>query len=1343
MLNIDDRKTRERSLVKRHAFGIKADVYGCISWVEEGTLLYPIGKTATAHNLNTNTQRFFEAGQRSGDITAIAVSANKKFIAMAESGPSAQVQIFDTITRKRRKVLIVPALECDRYVALDFSADGRHLVTQGAGPQWKLFFWNWERSKPLASTSVVADFGLQEMLDASNAFKGRDAPSFSMACGTGTAPGSSAMYVTSVTICPHDPLLIGVSGCGFMYFYRYQDGTLRMQPQIAFPRERTSNFLTHAWVGRDRVVAATQSGELLLIENGAFKRILPCSPPTAERIANPAVLSITPTSNGFIAGSDQGTVSVYEVSRGVGEAESYAIVYNVPIQAERNDGSKREETGVSLGRPAKTVNSDGAASLPSKSAADAQEKDEADSKPLFVINSGIQGLSGSVDSPKRASGGRTEVRTDVVRAEPRQKNSVIHLAIDQIEETVAVVTHEGQILAFNFAKDWSKASLDEPPAALHVCQPFHVGAIVGLDCSVKKPYLATSGVDRSVRIWNTSTHRLEACEYFASQPGPLAIHPNGLYLVVCFPDKVRVISILWNALHERRVINLRNTTDVKYSVGGSYFAIAHGNIIHLYNSLTCDVHGQLRGHPQKINCFQWCATSPYPTDNAIVSSSLDGIVINWNISEMRKETEYGDKRHQFRHITADDKTLWAVSEPTSITMDVQWKSMLREMDRYSTSDVYANNNVTEYEFIECRVTSLLVAPKQRMLFGGMEDGTVKFMGFPLQVGVQEQPVIAHMGPVARMVLSHDEATLYTVSSDGTLFIFDTREDGRPLQRDVAYYSDDVLVLANEVEDCDITIESLRHTAEKLRSDIESDEKRRNHEQNARLRERADEFKSELDTLDAEFAALREAKAEQERSFIAIKLEKEAEAAPQLENLEREGQAEVQRLEDLCAELQHRLDECKFAYEHDVENLLAEVKQHQDEEYDRFRDVVSKREMGLQKLEQQVRRIKSNNEEMRRRLELDTDAEVMNVEKQNQADLNTIRERYLRMKGEGAIMRKNVLRMQKEVEVHNSELQVLESAKATLTDQLSELNDTITQLHQDIDERDTIIGEKERKIYDLKKLNQELEKHKFVLDYRIRQLKSQMEPRQREIAREHQRITERNAELDALHGNNIALRQNVEELKVELAKQQQQIKQTLSHLKDFETYKSRVKRDVGDIAPAMQDPVMLRDVIENLYQRHVVARDGLRAAQVDQEIRNEFKSQVEYLSTSVEALSRKCKADQEQHRSEVSDMMMENLTLIREIHELRAELAELRNVSAAAADESKRHAMMEERAKHAPFSRRSIGGFNSSIKRQELAREVEDNRMILSELRNRVETLQQSLSSPSHRNQSPIKFPPLA
>jgi len=52
-----------------------------------------------------------------------------------------------------------------------------------------------------------------------------------------------------------------------------------------------------------------------------------------------------------------------------------------------------------------------------------------------------------------------------------------------------------------------------------------------------------------------------------------------------------------------------------------------------------------------------------------------------------------------------------------------------------------------------------------------------------------------------------------------------------------------------------------------------------------------------------------------------------------------------------------------------------------------------------------------------------------------------------------------------------------------------------------------VAVQEKRIYDLKKKNQELEKFKFVLDYKIKELKKQIEPKEKEIRQMKDQISE--------------------------------------------------------------------------------------------------------------------------------------------------------------------------------------------------------------------------------------------
>jgi chromosome segregation ATPase len=66
--------------------------------------------------------------------------------------------------------------------------------------------------------------------------------------------------------------------------------------------------------------------------------------------------------------------------------------------------------------------------------------------------------------------------------------------------------------------------------------------------------------------------------------------------------------------------------------------------------------------------------------------------------------------------------------------------------------------------------------------------------------------------------------------------------------------------------------------------------------------------------------------------------------------------------------------------------------------------------------------------------------------------------------------------------------------------VDELKQKIKTQGMNIMEKDTQIGDLEKKIYSLKKKTQELEKFKFVLDYKIKELKREIAPRGMEITR---------------------------------------------------------------------------------------------------------------------------------------------------------------------------------------------------------------------------------------------------
>ena len=82
---------------------------------------------------------------------------------------------------------------------------------------------------------------------------------------------------------------------------------------------------------------------------------------------------------------------------------------------------------------------------------------------------------------------------------------------------------------------------------------------------------------------------------------------------------------------------------------------------------------------------------------------------------------------------------------------------------------------------------------------------------------------------------------------------------------------------------------------------------------------------------------------------------------------------------------------------------------------------------------------------------------------------------------------------------------MQSTCTTTRQAVTRLERDVVALKREVAERDDTIGDKEKRIHDLKRKNQELEKFKFVLDYKIKELKRQIEPREAELARLKEQI----------------------------------------------------------------------------------------------------------------------------------------------------------------------------------------------------------------------------------------------
>lgn len=162
-------------------------------------------------------------------------------------------------------------------------------------------------------------------------------------------------------------------------------------------------------------------------------------------------------------------------------------------------------------------------------------------------------------------------------------------------------------------------------SANHGPGPSGSAAINGIDVCVWKPLLATCGRDHTVRIWNYLERTADIIESFAEEPLSVTLHPSGLFVLVGFTDRVRLLAILMKEMRTIKEINVRSCRECCFAKGGHLFALASANAVHVYDTYTGSLQLNLRAHQQAVRTVTWA-----DHDRRLLSVGKDGNVFLWD-----------------------------------------------------------------------------------------------------------------------------------------------------------------------------------------------------------------------------------------------------------------------------------------------------------------------------------------------------------------------------------------------------------------------------------------------------------------------------------------------------------------------------------------------------------------------------------------------------------------------------------------------------------------------------------------------------------------------------------------
>ncbi|XP_074529308.1 cilia- and flagella-associated protein 57 [Halichoeres trimaculatus] len=1121
-------------------FGVRTGVRNNIIFVDERTVVFPSGNNCVCYNTVQRSQRLIPGSEKSTDIHAMAISANRRYLAVSESGEKATITVLDLQHEqgRRRKVLTPGDMPVQEFVCMAFSPDSKYLIVQTGGPDWTLIFWLWEKQKILATVKTT----------------------------------NSTNPVSQVSFNPYNNMQICVSGTGVFKLFRYLEGALKPSN---FSKVDSINFLCHAWMTAECVMAGTDTGRLLVFESGDLRREISMAVKAVQDQSDrqtemkkikdtdvdggpdvPRITAIVSYSKGFACSFGPGTVCLFEKT---GE-DGYRKIREIKIPA---DPYCSELT-------------------------------------------------------------------------PAESQVIDTMCVSPAEETLAISTDRGQLYSFNL----STVEVNKGEHFEFLSQSFHSKSITGLSICARKPLVATSSLDHSVRIWNYETRELELYKEFQEEAHSVALHPTGLFMLVGFSDKLRLMNLLIDDIRTFKEFTVRGCRECAFSHGGHMFAAVNGNVIHIYLLLSFENIINLKGHNGKIHSIEWSRD-----DSRLVSCGVDGAVYEWNIQTGKRESESVLKSCSYTGVafSADCKTILAVGTDHTLK-EIQDCQVLREVP----GDGVAH-------------TAVAVSHSGRVVFTGTSRGTIRAIKYPLPIQKEWLMYQAHCGPVTKMVITFDEQFLLSVAEDGCLLMWKIIDkEGRGLRSNrQIIHTEEILVTKSDLEEKNQNMLELKMRLEELQMENEFQLRLKDINYNEKIKELSDKFTQQIESLETTQQSMKMEMEKQGQEHQESSAEVTLSHSKQLSDLE------VSYCQKLIVE-HERYQDLQQKHERMQEDYEKQLTAAEESRIKALEEVTQLYEARLQEKSQHLAQCQEESQqrdrelrEMIRQTEEDHEKMISNIQLKYERKLYIEQETNANLKGETVSVTQKVYTLQRHVNDKCTDIHKMKQERQRLMGLVRSLESDIEELKRQIAGHEKTNQDKDKTISNLKKKNQELEKLNFVLDFQLNDLKKETEPQQDDINEKIERIRQLEEDLVKMDERNTQLKFTISDLRLKLKTRDKEMQKETQKVKDLETHLQRLKSDLHNCVGFIQEPKKLKESVRAIYAHYVPQPDQMEMTTVNEDVCRAFIRQQDHLQRTVNSLKTRLVRSAEDHEQVYVKIMKENMTLITEINELRKELSLVR------------------------------------------------------------------------------------
>ena len=840
----------------------------------------------------------------------------------------------------------------------------------------------------------------------------------------------------------------------------------------------------------------------------------------------------------------------------------------------------------------------------------------------------------------------------------------------------------------------------------------HRGPIMAIGtCTL--PIIATVALDRYFCLWSLSSRRCELAFPLAYEPCDVALHPLGHWTIIAFQSSpASLFAIQMDSLVLAHTFPYRTVHGVAFSSNGQWIALFGESTMYVINAVTLDLHWQSTAHLSKIVTVQFLQN-----DTLLSSTGADGAIYIWHL--------YSTKRVNELVIKANDYTSTVLHAPlpdSLETMNTFHSDMYRVLGTCADKSVqYRPFENTPESLIESppsevilssdRCTSVLLLNEgQTGCLGTVNGNLLVIPSFPKKSGNSKK--ILSMNPSISLPLHDGTLTClrnsywaskvcFSAGHDGILFVYEltsstitpsgkqpfTLSSLQPVDAPSSSYTPAWLesmvpsnlrkFLLSEAflytrAAYNKRLDELKQKQAELK-EIEKEMQYKSQMASQKLemstRTLTEKFTKEIQELKETNASLEaEKKKQAEEHEIRVK-QLSIEHMNTVDDMESSyekklsaAHAKCQAIGESMVDEQCRQEESKVAVQVDMEKQLSkQEKEHQSKlsslkgEYDALTTALETQALGY---EETLRQTQAHHEQ-----------EVDSLKSEHASEVAKLQEQVANLKIEHTLAQQDFAMGKSEVESCRRQAKTMEDELQSVNQQLAESETEIRALAMGNAEQVKTTEERDLRLAEVKTRNKELEKIKYVLDYKLQLLKGQLLPKDQRIQGMEKTIQELDNELRrTMHAT--------EELKLVNHEKQQHIKQLQGEMKE----KSRMVTDIYHLLENMERTLqvcvkstelktlrshvmsLLQVITQTLDQGTIRQSSGQKESDMKQKkaLDEEFVKQQSWMEKKVGLVEKRAHVTLNQYQRELTRKSEENEALLREVNELRKQIHEIQS-----------------------------------------------------------------------------------